>query len=38
MSLQRRVRSREKTSYTDKLLSVMRNQFGGHSLKPSSDA
>jgi len=38
MSLQRRVRSREKTSYTDKLLSVMRNQFGGHSLKPSSGA
>lgn len=34
MSLQRRVRSREQESYTDKLLSVMRNQFGGHALKP----
>lgn len=34
MSLQRRVRSREQESYTDKLLSVMRNQFGGHAIKP----
>lgn len=34
MSLQRRVRSREQENYTDKLLSVMRNQFGGHAIKP----
>ena len=33
MSLQRRVRSREQENYTDKLLSVMRNQFGGHAIK-----
>jgi 6-phosphogluconate dehydrogenase len=33
MSLQRRVRSREQDNYTDKLLSVMRNQFGGHAIK-----
>lgn len=32
MSLERRVRSRERESYTDKLLSVMRNQFGGHAI------
>lgn len=32
-SLQRRVRSREEDNYTDKLLAVMRNQFGGHAIK-----
>lgn len=32
-SLLRRIRSREAGSYTDKLLAVMRNQFGGHSIK-----
>ena len=32
-SLLRRIRSREEGSYTDKLLSVMRNQFGGHAVK-----
>lgn len=31
-SLERRIRSRE-DGYTDKLLSVMRNQFGGHAIK-----
>ncbi|MBC8097872.1 MAG: decarboxylating 6-phosphogluconate dehydrogenase [Armatimonadetes bacterium] len=31
-SLIRRIRSRE-TGYTEKLLSVMRNQFGGHAVK-----
>jgi len=35
-SLQRRIRSRE-DGYTDKLLSVMRNQFGGHSIKKAGD-
>jgi 6-phosphogluconate dehydrogenase len=32
-SLLRRIRSREDNSYTDRLLSVTRNQFGGHSVK-----
>jgi 6-phosphogluconate dehydrogenase len=32
-SLLRRIRSREGDSYTDKLLSVTRNQFGGHAVK-----
>lgn len=32
-SLERRIRSREGESYTDKLLSVTRNQFGGHAVK-----
>jgi 6-phosphogluconate dehydrogenase len=32
-SLLRRIRSRENESYTDKLLSVTRKQFGGHSVK-----
>ena len=32
-ALQRRIRSREEDSYTDKMLSVMRNQFGGHHIK-----
>jgi 6-phosphogluconate dehydrogenase len=32
-SLLRRLRSREGDSYTDKLLAVTRNQFGGHAVK-----
>ncbi|RMF76880.1 MAG: decarboxylating 6-phosphogluconate dehydrogenase [Chloroflexi bacterium] len=32
-ALIRRIRSREEDSYTDKLLAVMRNQFGGHAIK-----
>lgn len=36
-SLLRRIRSRE-DGYTDKLLAVMRNQFGGHSIKKAGDA
>ena len=32
-ALLERLRSRDDNSYTDKLLSVMRNQFGGHSIK-----
>lgn len=31
-ALERRIRSRE-DGYTDKLLSIMRNQFGGHAIK-----
>lgn len=33
LALERRIRSRENAPYADKLLSVMRNQFGGHSIK-----
>lgn len=37
-ALQERIRSRDENSYTDKLLSVMRNQFGGHAIKKAGDA
>jgi 6-phosphogluconate dehydrogenase len=33
MALQRRFRSRDEAPFSDKLLSAMRNQFGGHSIK-----
>ena len=33
MALQRRFRSREDSPFGDKLLSAMRNQFGGHAVK-----
>ena len=33
MSLFERFRSREKDSYSDKILAVMREQFGGHAVK-----
>ncbi len=33
LSLQRRIRSREEYDYTDRMLSVIRNQFGGHAVK-----
>jgi 6-phosphogluconate dehydrogenase len=33
LSLLERLRSRDKDSFTDKLLSAMRNQFGGHEIK-----
>ena len=32
LSLLERLRSRDKDSYTDKLLAAMRNQFGGHKI------
>jgi 6-phosphogluconate dehydrogenase len=32
-SLIERLRSRDKDSYSDKLLAAMRNQFGGHAVK-----
>lgn len=35
-SLERRIRSRE-DGYTDKLLSVMRNAFGGHAIKKAGE-
>jgi len=33
LSLLERIRSREKDSFTDKLLAVMRNEFGGHAVQ-----
>jgi 6-phosphogluconate dehydrogenase len=33
MSLMERLRSRDDDSFTDKLLSAMRNEFGGHAVK-----
>jgi 6-phosphogluconate dehydrogenase len=33
-SLIERLRSRDSDSYTDKLLAALRNQFGGHAIKP----
>lgn len=35
-SLERRIRSRE-DGYTEKLLSIMRNAFGGHAIKKAGD-
>jgi 6-phosphogluconate dehydrogenase len=37
MALSRRFRSREEAPFGDKLLSAMRNQFGGHAIKKSND-
>jgi len=33
LSLMRRIRSRDEVEYSDRLLSAMRNQFGGHAIK-----
>ena len=32
-SLIRRIRSREENNFTDRMLSVMRNEFGGHAVE-----
>ena len=32
-SLIRRIRSREENNFTDRMLSIMRNEFGGHAVK-----
>ena len=34
-SLIRRLRSREENNFTDRMLSIMRNEFGGHAVKKS---
>jgi len=34
-SLIRRLRSREQNNFTDRMISVMRNEFGGHAIKMS---
>jgi 6-phosphogluconate dehydrogenase len=32
-SLIRRIRSREENNFTDRMLAIMRNEFGGHAVK-----
>ena len=32
-SLMRRIRSREENNFTDRMLAIMRNEFGGHAVK-----
>jgi len=32
-SLLRRIRSREENNFTDRMLAIMRNEFGGHAVK-----
>jgi len=32
LSLQRRLRSRSESPYSDRLLAALRNQFGGHAV------
>jgi 6-phosphogluconate dehydrogenase len=35
-SLMRRIRSREENNFTDRMLAIMRNEFGGHEVKTVS--
>jgi 6-phosphogluconate dehydrogenase len=37
-SLLRRIRSREEYNFTDRMLAVMRNEFGGHAVKSEKEA
>jgi len=37
-SLLRRIRSREENNFTDRMLSIMRNAFGGHAVKTEEKA
>ena len=36
LSLMKRIRSRDEFDYTDRVLSAMRHQFGGHAIKPAN--
>lgn len=38
LSLLERLRSREKNSFSDRLLAAMRNEFGGHAIKPAGSS
>ena len=38
LSLLRRLRSREQEPFVDKLLAIMRNEFGGHEVKKEGAA
>ena len=37
-SLLRRIRSREENNFTDRMLAIMRNEFGGHAVKSEKEA
>jgi 6-phosphogluconate dehydrogenase len=37
-SLLRRIRSREEYNFTDRMLAIMRNQFGGHAVQKEEEA
>ena len=37
-SLLRRIRSREEYNFTDRMLAIMRNEFGGHAVKSEKEA
>ena len=37
-SLLRRIRSREQNNFTDRMLAIMRNQFGGHAVKKEKES
>jgi len=37
-SLLRRIRSREENNFTDRVLAIMRNEFGGHAVKSDKEA
>jgi 6-phosphogluconate dehydrogenase len=36
-SLLRRIRSREEYNFTDRMLAIMRNEFGGHAVKSEKE-
>ena len=38
LALQQRFRSRDESPFAEKLLAAMRNQFGGHAIKPEAGA
>jgi len=37
-SLMRRIRSREVNNFTDRMLAILRSEFGGHAVKKSNSA
>ena len=36
-SVIRRIRSREENNFTDRMLAIMRNEFGGHAVKKTAN-
>ncbi|WP_313173037.1 phosphogluconate dehydrogenase (NAD(+)-dependent, decarboxylating) [Stenotrophomonas sp.] len=38
LSLLERLRSRQENSFSDRMLAAMRNEFGGHAIKPAGEA
>ena len=37
-ALLRRIRSREENNFTDRMLAILRSEFGGHAIKPAEEA